>query len=159
MAVTYEPISTTFIEPGGTPSTITLSAIPATYTDLKLVMYYRINAAPTLTFNGDSSSVYSTKRFYSISNSAGTDRLNSFAYVSMTPSSVNQFSLATVEIFNYTSALHKTLITTACVANSATAFHGSAYLSTSAITSLSITASGEIFFPGTRVTLYGIKEA
>jgi hypothetical protein len=59
MAPTYEPIATTTL--GTAAASITFSSIPATYTDLRLVVVAKAVSASTLDvrFNNDSGTNYS----------------------------------------------------------------------------------------------------
>jgi len=76
MPATYEPISTQTLDTA--VSTVTLSAIPATYTDLVLVVAYGISSTGGevlyMRFNGDTASNYSNTRLVSGAGGTGSYR-------------------------------------------------------------------------------------
>lgn len=164
MATTYEPIATTTL--GTSASTITLSSIPATYTDLKIVLAnaftsYALDTVK-IQFNGDTATNYSATALMGDGATAQSSRQSSVnsgllgraGYQSTRP------SMIIADIFSYTGSTFKTYL-----ADSAADQNGSGevlrhvglWRSTSAITS--ITLMNVTFQAGAVVSLYGIKNA
>lgn len=160
MASTYEPIATTTL--GSSASSITLSSIPNTYTDFRVVIVGTVNSGggPSVTFNGDTGSNYS--RTYIVGNGS--------AVSTSTTTSAQSFNLgywdttypcmATLDVFSYAGSKYKTAL--GDVASDQNSTLGrvqkniAVWLSTSAITSVTFSAS---FDAGTKMTIYGIKAA
>jgi len=158
----------------GGASAITFSSIPATYTDLKLVMSARtdrMGGLPvdgiTLKFNGSSSS-YSTKSLY-VNNGnnppvSGTDT-NGILVSSGADSgdaTANTFSSSEVYIPNYAGSQYKALSTDGVSENSGSAYYmgmtSGLWSNTAAITSIVATPTvGTIFLQYSSFYLYGIK--
>lgn len=167
MPATYEPIATNTL--GSATADITFSSIPATYTDLKLV----IITAPSngtvqymdLQFNSDTATNYSLVRLYGTGTGAGSagGANGTAAKFGIVGASTTKFSLLISNIFSYAGSTFKTTIT-----DSASNISGSGqnnrivntWRSTSAITSVKIFyAGGANLVAGTTATLYGIKAA
>jgi hypothetical protein len=172
MPVTYEPIATTTLSSAA--ASITLSSIPATYTDLRLVMVARCDLAGNtvsitgLRFNGDSSANYShtwingdggTADSLSVTNSE-SPRVGRIPAATATS---DVFGLITVDVFSYLTAVYKTFLSTTSsdLNGSGNVIRNVAlWRSTSAITSLTIIDRNSAnFVAGTTATLYGIKNA
>lgn len=166
MAVTYEPIATTTL--GSTASSITLSAIASSWTDLEIVVNGTISvngAEIGLRFNG-SSSGYSATRLRGNGSTASSMRDTSYTYIPLTinpPNALPTFCRAMV--FSYAGGTNKTTLIEGSEDRngSPTSFVGKGvglWANTSAITSITImNNSGGTFSAGTIVTIYGIKEA
>ena len=164
MPATYEPIATTTL--GSAASTITFSSIPATYTDLRLVLTTTTSSADTvyLQFNGVSTTTYSGTYLYGDGATASSARRTSvtgmYAGFGITTSTTIP-SMWTWDVFSYAGSTNKTTLNT--VSND---FNGSGavtrsvalWRSTAAITSVSAIV-GANFNTGTTATLYGIKKA
>lgn len=162
---TYEAISTTTIS--SSTATITLSSIPATYTDLVLITTAKASAGADIWIrvNGDSGANYayaeidangttvSASKAASQSNGLLTDWYG-------TPTTDNSH-LCICHLNNYSSTVHfKTMLSRANRAASGVDFVQSKWSSTSAITSLTLRFGGaQTFDAGTVVSLYGIKAA
>jgi hypothetical protein len=172
MPATYEPIATQTVS---TPTaTITFSSIPATYTDLRVVMCLADDdseagtGAPTFTFNGDTATNYSQTVLRgdgaSASSQQQTSQTKIYAlYWNNSPTSTTMFPMMTLDIFSYAGSTNKSVLITASDDRNGT---GSVertvglYRSTSAITQLSISNDGnKKFETGSIVTIYGIKAA
>lgn len=172
MAVTYDPIATTTL--GSAASSITFSSIPSTYTDLRLVVFARSDAAATnrrlqLNFNNDSGTNYSYTYLDGDGASASSANATSGTTIDL-PSSTfgasataNLFSFSTFDVFSYAGSTYKTLLMT-----NATDRNGGGnvdvlvglWRSTSAINRIDLTVStGANFVANTSATLYGIKSA
>ncbi len=166
MPATYEPIATTTL--GSNASTITLSSIPSTYTDLRLVIFGICTVDGTavlVRFNGDSGSNYSWTAVSGNGSGASTSSQQSQTY-SRTNSGGNNLntipSLITTDIFSYSGSANKTFIHTSNadqVGSGTVSRSISLWRSTSAINSIVLSLLGASFATGTTVTLYGIKNA
>jgi hypothetical protein len=163
MAKTYEPIATTTLS---STSTYTFSSIPATYTDLVLVMgslTFSSGGNPQIQFNGDTSANYSNTDIYGNGTSAASTRNTGNAYInvgfSATNGSATEPSTIIVQVMNYANATtFKTLLGRGNRAGGETQANVGLWRATpAAITSMTIkVASGSM--TGT-ATLYGIKAA
>lgn len=174
MPATYEPIATTTL--GSAASNITFSSIPGTYTDLRLIVTARCEAAGVnaqgmyLQYNNDTATNYSNNQILGNGTSAIADFSNNNSIIQCgdLPAgniSSSIFSLTTIDIFSYAGSTFKTCLTT----NSADMNTGTTasrvwrlvglWRSTSAITSIKIYPSGSNFSIGTTATLYGILKA
>jgi hypothetical protein len=159
MSSTYEPIATTTL--GSDTANITLSSIPATYTDLRIVMSGKFSASQTvwLQFNGDTSTNYSYTRLFANGSSVSSFRESSISQGKLGNISATNFGVTLIDVQNYANT--NTFKTVLCRANS-DAFL-SAYVTLwrktpEAITSIKFGGedAGD-FKAGTTVTIYGIK--
>ena len=158
---TYEPIATNTL--GSATSTVTFSSISGSYTDLVLIIDGTVgsNSGIQLKFNSDSGSNYSFTRMTGDGTSTSSDRSSSatFAELGYYLSSARNMNI--LQIMNYSnSTTYKTLLNraNAQTANIGTQAYVEMWRSTSAITSISISASGQ-FSSGSTFTLYGIASA
>jgi hypothetical protein len=161
MPATYEPIATTTL--GSSASSITFSSIPATYTDLRLVVVAQYSSENNLyiRFNNDSGTNYSGTAINGNGSTAASFRETNGTGIQIgrVPASSN-FSLATCDIFSYAGSTYKT-----CLSTCAEDTNGGGYVynfvnlyrSTSAINRIDIYFPG--FNTGTTATIYGIKAA
>jgi hypothetical protein len=163
MPATYEKIATTTL---GSSGTITFNSIPASWTDLRLVIV-PIGATGDLSvvFNSDTGSNYSLTLIAGTGTSAVSDR-----YVSQTRLVLTGWNtmsstvpdMRTADIFSYAGSTYKTVLTTETVdrnGSGSTARGVGLWQSTSAITSIALSATGTAFQSGTIATLYGILKA
>jgi len=166
MPSTYEVISATTV--GTAAQTVTLSSIPATYTDLVVVVNAQASVQSDLylTFNGDTSAVYSNTTLYGDGTSAGSrrdTRGNAYMvltyYGAVTTTAGN--SVHTINVMNYANTTtHKTVLTRANAASSGVDASVGLWGSTAAITSITFDLpSTRTFSAGSTFTLYGIKAA
>jgi hypothetical protein len=164
MATTYEKIATTTL--GSTQSSITFSSISSSYTDLRLALVAKCSAGAAnmfLTFNNDSSALYSGTYIYGDGSSATSQRITGdtsfqITYSQGVPSS--QPAFYEFDIFSYAGSTFKTALVGCSVdTNGAGSTQRSVHLyrSTSAINKLDLTMSS--FAVGTTATLYGILKA
>lgn len=164
MPATYEPIATTTL--GSAASTITFSSIPATYTDLRLVIIgtTSANADPELTFNSDTGTNYSRTTLGGNGTAADSVRDTSIPYIvnrlvfftSSTP------SWQAFDIFSYAGATNKTVLCEGVSDANGSGGVGRAvglWRSTAAINTVRLAVSGKTFSSGTTATLYGILKA
>jgi hypothetical protein len=166
MPTTYEPIATTTL--GSTATEIVFSSIPATYTDLRLV----IVGLPTtsvdglIRFNADTTSNYSFTRISGNGTSSTSALGNNQTRIPVSGTvgwpTANP-SFFTLDLFSYASAT----TTKACLLTSSMDQNGSGgteawaglYRGTSAITSVTFLVATSSIAAGTRATLYGIEAA
>lgn len=157
MAITYEPIAT--ITLGSLTYGYTLSSIPSTYTDLRLVLVGASDSSNNvgLQFNGDTSSTYSRSAMYGAATAAAERSINTDNIGIGTMSTTR--CLLTADIFSYTGSTYKTSLNTfSNDTNGGGSVRRSVGLwrSTSAIDSIKLVGW---FDTGTVISLYGIKAA
>ena len=147
-----------------TAASITFSSIPATYTDLRIVLTGKGGAGGDLlmNFNGDTATNYNQNRIMGDGTSATSNRFINqgglrFSYWGL-GSTYPQFY--TYDIFSYAGSTYKTTLGTMSENNStsygATASYVGLWRSTAAITQAVLSLSGDTFAVGTTATLYGI---
>jgi hypothetical protein len=164
MPSTYEPIATTTL--GTAASTITFNSIPATYTDLRLVLLLRSAATQYITFrlNGDSGSNYSYTWMdgsgSAVASGRGTN--DSSVYISQRTITSGQNAFFTLDLFSYAGSTNKTVLITNNQDENGSGFVGNAvalWRNTAAINTINLTSGVSIYGIGTTATLYGIKNA
>ena len=163
---TYEPIATQTL--ASAAASITFSSIPATYTDLRLVLVATSVGSGTglyLRFNGTAGSGYSQTNLSGNGSSATSSRLtsNSLIRLPRTAFSVDTTpDLFQIDIFSYAGSTYKTSLLSSSQDN-----NGSGEVNrdvalwqvTSAITTILISTDSNTMDTGTTATLYGIKAA
>ena len=168
MPTTYEPIAATTL--GSTASSITFSSIPASYTDLRLVLAVAstsTGAAIRFYLNNDQpfNSTYSYT--YLAANGTSTTSNNSTSdgkilLNSVSNTSASNPSLYTVDIFSYTGSTNKTVLGT-----TSQDYNGfgtveqvvGLWRNTTAINRIDLSVNTGTFSINTTATLYGIKNA
>lgn len=147
---------------------ITFTSIPSTYTDLRLVIVGRgtvetqATVGVDLTFNNDTSAVYSRTIMYGDGTTAASSRLTAIsAFQAQLPSSQSftGFGLCTYDIFSYAGNTFKTILNSSSLDKNGSGYAWSSvglWRSTSAINRIDITASTSTWIAGTIATLYGI---
>jgi hypothetical protein len=168
MTSTYEMIATTTL--GSSTQTVTLSSIPATYTDLVLVCSIKGDAASmsvVFRVNGDSGSNYSATYLEGTGSSASSARVSSQTQIPLSASiSYNSTNFGTqiIQAINYSNTTTNKTFIQRFNSASGGSFPGTGtsvglWRSTSAINQLDLisTASGQNFVSGSTFTLYGIK--
>lgn len=166
MPKTYEPIATNTL--GSATSSVTLSSIPSTYTDLVLVVMATNTGGATdifLTINGDTGTNYSYTWITTNASTVTSGRVSSTAnlrngYYGIPGSTFGY--LAVTHLLNYSNTTtNKTLITRSGNASTGGGTDAIVALwrSTSAINSLQLRASTGTFGSGSTFTVYGIKAA
>ena len=163
MPITYEPIATTTLVSAGS---ISFTSIPATYTDIRLVLvaFASSNLNFDIRFNNDSSALYSQTDLYGNGTTASSGRQSGNTQISMT--AYANFGtvphLTTLDLFSYAGSTNKTSLITQSNDRNGTGYVGrtvALYRSTSAINRLDVIAGAPTFSAGTIATLYGIKNA
>jgi hypothetical protein len=165
MPTTYEPIATTTL--GSAAATITISSIPSTYTDLRVVVAGTSNpfGSVLMRLNNNGNSVYSqtdlTGNGSSVSSTRTTPAVTEFSINKAT-----NFSLVPqvkfIDIFSYSGSTFKTLLlhepgdinSTGSISFSALLF-----ASTAAVNRIDVFSGNGTFSTGTILTVYGIKNA
>jgi hypothetical protein len=150
---TYTPIATNTLTAGTT--TVSFTSIPATYTDLVLVINAGTNVGYAVRLNGDSGSNYSFTRLYGNGSSAVSDRgTNTTDLTSNWGGGTN--NIITVQVMNYSNTTtYKTALTRIGDNTYAVGMTG-LWRNTAAVNQVSITASAN-YGVGSTFTLYGIK--
>jgi hypothetical protein len=158
---------------GTAANTITFSSIPATYTDLRLVLVGASNraasgtTAASLRFNNTAGTGYSNTRLLGDGATATSDSYQSQDQVVVNTllmpnaNETGRLSLSTVDIFSYAGSTNKTVLATG---NADLNGSGSVvrsvglWRSTSAITEINLlfTNVAYSFIAGSTATLYGI---
>jgi hypothetical protein len=152
---------------GSAAASITFSSIPATYTDLRLVLVFTGTSATAVRcrVNGDTATNYSRTYIYGDGTTAGTSTSANTAYFNLT-AQINQSTtipeMLVADLFSYAGSTYKTMLV-----NHAGDQNGSGgtenivglWRSTSAVTSMLIYPAAGNFNTGTTATLYGIKAA
>jgi len=157
MAITYEPISTYTV--GSPQASYTMSSIPATYTDLVLIIQATtISANYNLRFNGDTGTNYSDTSLWGNGSSAASYRSSNNTVIGLTYTSSGA-PISRIQIQNYSnSTTYKTVLTRQDDSVNATGGNVGLWRNTAAINSITIVSTGNIP-TGTTLTLYGIKSA
>lgn len=158
MPATYEPIATTTL--GSAQSSVSFSSISGSFTDLVLVASAGINGSNkelTLTMNSDTASNYSWTRLLGDGTSAASSRGTNVAKIENVLS--NEICTAVYHFMNYSNTTtNKTVLSRTSVASSRAATYVGLYRSTSAITSITLTAEATFTInSGSTFTLYGIR--
>ena len=164
MPITYDNIATTTL--GSAASSITLSSIPATYTDLRLTLNLVAGATQymQLQYNGDTASNYSVTWIDGSGSAAAASRNFNADYIDLTqrPTTSGTVTFYTVDIFSYAGSTFKTCLQSSNQDNNGSGWVGrqvGLWRSASAINSIRLFSGGSIFGTGTTATLYGIKNA
>ena len=171
MPRTYEPIASQTL--GSSASTISFSSIPATYTDLRLILSHlhtsTVVQSAGIQFNSDTGSNYSTTYLDGNGSAAISGRLSSETslVISYRPSASAPNDIPVVAIVDIQSYANTNVNKTALTAQSSHFSSGgfvSRYVglwrSTSAINAITImNRGGGSFLSGTTAALYGIKAA
>jgi hypothetical protein len=166
MTVTYEKIATTTL--GSNAPSITFSSIPATYTDLVLIVSALGVGADTdrncsIQVNSDTGSNYSMTRIRGDGSSASSDRDTSATEAIAGVIQVKSTGDATrctyvVQFQNYSNTTtYKTWLSRSNSANSAVQAMVNLWRSTSAINAIKFQITTYDFYAGSTFTLYGIK--
>jgi len=165
MPATYEPIATTTL--GSAATNIDFSSIPATYTDLRLVILVNTASASgssAIRINLDSGTNYSRTELTGTGASANSSRTTSQSQIQFAEANRDtvQPSMQIWDFFSYAGSTNKTVL-----AQSFSDYNGSGFVeilvglwrNTAAITSIRCTSNGGTYGIGTTATLYGIKNA
>jgi hypothetical protein len=167
-AASYELISTQVL--GSTTTSVTFSSIPQGYKHLQLRIVERTStvaeeSGAVLTFNGDTTSGnYGYHNLFGNGSSVNSNYSGASASINLFNSvgstyTANAFAVKVVDILDYTSTA-KNKTTRALVGYSGStprvAINSGLWLSTSAISSLTLTTSATLV-TGSRYSLYGVR--
>jgi hypothetical protein len=161
--LTYEPITTTTIS-GTSTTTVALTSIPSTYTDLILVTNITTtnnnNGNGWITFNNDTGTNYSQTRMYGGTGISGSDRQTGANYLNLNIGGFNNGILCTCYINNYSNTTtYKGVITRI---NNVAQYIGQnvgMWRNTNAISRIDVTIHEGYMNAGSTITLYGIAAA
>jgi hypothetical protein len=163
LPTSFESISTVNVGSGGT-STITFSSIPATYKHLQIRFIYETGDWGTFRFNGDTTA--SNYRNHILTGNGSTVAAGAPANIIYEPAASNGGSrnsyTGVIDILDYTSTT-KNKVTRSL---EGTDINGSGYIyltsglwmSTAAVTSISMTRNANNWAEGSQFALYGIKD-
>jgi hypothetical protein len=168
MAITYEPIATTTLS--SAVSSITFSSIPATYTDLRVVLCHTgTNAGIQIGFtyntdNSPSGTNYSMTTLYGYGSVASSYDSLSRNNILIDPLGLDTTipHLLTYDIMSYTGSTYKTLLGTASEDNNGSGWVSitvGLWRSTAVINQIIMAIPVGTLSVGTTATLYGIKAA
>jgi hypothetical protein len=164
MPATYEPIATTTL--GSAAADITFSSIPATYTDLRLVIVATCTISDNMRMqlNGDTASNYSRTALEGDGSTAASNRTTNISILGLSTVALSTTipTLVTADFFSYAGSTNKTVLVT-----NSQDYNGSGevgrivglWRSTSAITSIKFYMGSGNLATGTTATLYGILKA
>jgi hypothetical protein len=173
MALTYVKIGSTVTVGSGGAADITFSSIPATYTDLKVVISSRstLTGGPAeanrIAFNGDTTSGnYVTKRLLGSGSAASSQtQARETFFNTGVPATASTFANSEIYIPNYASTSAKSASIDTVSENNATEAYSALiairWSGTAAITSIAFTpeTAATTFVEHTTATLYGIKNS
>ena len=160
MAATYEPIASTTL--ASDSASLTLSSIPATYTDLRLVLTGAAAAgnAICLQLNSDTSTNYSWTLMYGDGSGAYSLRGSNDSHARVGSISTGGPHLAVADLMNYANTnVYKTIIS-----NSVRDANGpyrvvALWRDTSAISSITVKTLSPNLLAGFTASLFGVKAA
>jgi hypothetical protein len=158
---TYTLISGTTLTT--TAASVTFSSIPATYTDLILVVNptYAINADASITFNGDTANNYSSTYLTGNGTSATSGRFSTMPRIYLdqinTGTTIVQYNASIMDYANTTT--FKTVLSRYGGTTKGVEAVVGLWRSTAAITSVLVDGGGANFTSGSTIRLYGIEAA
>lgn len=161
-----ELIATTTVGAGGATS-IDLTSIPSTFTDLVLLLSARASGSDgtlAMTFNGVTTG-YSYRWLYADGSTPGSNSGSTYYFgrISNSSNTASTFANQIITIPNYSGAANKTLTADAVSENNGTSalqtLIAGSWANTAAITSISMTVPfGTSFAQHSTASLYGIKK-
>jgi len=150
---------------GSAAANITFSSIPATYTDLRLVvtLFTTSNGNVLLELNNDTSSLYSYTAIRaggsSVVASRSTGNPNSLMGFGGSGATGGIPALSLIDIFSYAGSTFKTILSNTSSDKNGSGFTSclvNLYRSTTAVSTVKLLSDGGNFDVGTTATLYGI---
>ena len=158
MTATYEKIATTTL--GSATATVTLSSIPATYTDLVLIINGTIVGADggnLVRYNGDTGNNYSYTQMYGTGSATASNRDSNISNMQLgRQGSVQSTSIINVQNYSNTTT-YKTAIARGNNTGGIVTAQVGLWRNTAAITSIAVSNESGNFNTGCTFTLYGIK--
>jgi len=172
MATTYEAIATVTVGSGGAAN-IEFTSIPATYTDLNILLSLRQTATGGTNVNmafNNSTTGYSNRNIISAAGTVvsestilGTSSIKVGFIPENTNYTANTFSNQYVYIPNYAGSTNKSVSTDNAMENNSTSVYfglfAGLWSNTAAITSIKLTPENGNFVQHSSATLYGIKNS
>jgi hypothetical protein len=158
MASTYEKIATQTLSSAA--STITLSSIPATYTDIVLVFTGGTTASTGvyIQFNGDTGSNYSFTKMYGFGSNKGSGLASNVSRAEIGGCWTASGDVHILNIQNYSNtSTYKTTLYRANDATDTVTAGVALWRSTSAINQVLLSLDSTTFTSGSNITIYGIK--
>lgn len=161
-AATYVPIATNTLS--GSQATVTFSSIPATYTDLVLVIFPNETGTSSninMTFNSDTATNYSRTSLYGNGTVAGSARNSNAANIGITPLiGTGSDTNIIINVMNYSNTTtYKTVLERGNQVSVGTVAQVGLWRSTSAINRIDLANASGNFITGSTFSLYGIKGA
>jgi len=157
MPLTYTPIATQTL--GSSASSVTFTSIPATYTDLIIVLAgtSSANISYKLQFNGDTGSNYSNTFLYGDGSSAISGRSSSQTSIGGMGRTGTSQGNGVIQVMNYSNTTtNKTTIGRGSLASQLVISTVGLWRSTSAITSINLAPESGTIDAGSTFSLYGI---
>ena len=160
MASTYEKIATTTL--GSSSSSVTLSSIPSTYTDLVLIVNGQNSSSDgnwRIRFNSDTGSNYSFTYMAGTGSATESGKYSNVTSVDCGVSGNGNLAAQIVNINNYSnSTTYKTLLSRLSSSSRFVSANVGLWRNTAAITSITA-LNDNSWATGATFTLYGIKAA
>ena len=161
MASTYEPIYTTTLS--SSASSITFSSVPQTYTDIIVSTVLTSTGGNQIVgarFNSDTGSNYSRTGLRGVGSAAETFTFGNESYLYSIAFAYPYVSNSLIHIMNYSNTTtYKTILSRHNAAQNVTEVTTGLWRNTNAISTISLTISGNDFASGSTFTFYGIKAA
>jgi hypothetical protein len=170
MPATYDHIAS-YTVTGSSTANITLSSIPATYTDLEIITSFRCNStyaddSASIILNSDTGNNYYWTQIKGpisgtpYSNQSGSTGRAAGLVVNDMPSASGRFSSDSISINDYSSTVGYKHVFSKFAGNAPGAF-SFMWANTSAINSIRFTCdtAGDTFQIGSTINIYGIKAA
>jgi hypothetical protein len=165
MATTYEAIATVTVGSGGAAN-IEFTSIPATYTDLLMVMSLRYDGAQDLVDISINNSTANRSQRYFYGNGSGVTNVSNTDLITLANNNnmtANTFSNCQIYIPNYTSSNYKSFSIEMVSENNDTLAYtvlsAGLWSNSASITSLKLSYAGYNFVQYSTATLYGIKNS
>ena len=164
MANTYKLISKNILS--SSQSSITFSSIPGTYTDLRVLCSTRNTSTSNglyISFNGVNTNLSNIRLYSNASTVATYNGSDIIVYTGRSTYTTNVFDNTEIYIPNYAGSNYKSIsidnISENADTNNEVALTAGLWSSTSAITSITFTPSGNSFATNSSFYLYGIKNS
>jgi hypothetical protein len=170
MPATYDHIAS-YTVTGSATASITLSSIPATYTDLEIITSFRCSSSTpddsaSLVLNNDTGNNYYWTQIKGptagspYSNQSGSSGRSAALVVNDMPSASGRYSADTIHINDYSSTTGYKHILSKFYGNAPGLF-STAWFGTAAVNSVKFVCdtAGDAFQVGSTVNIYGIKAA
>lgn len=161
MARTYEPIATTTLSVAAVD--INFTSIPATYTDLVLVLHggFATNTSDLYTqFNSDTGTNYSNTDLRGNGTAAASSRTSGVAYIRHNQNNVDSPSTWVIQVMSYANTnVFKTALSAFASAGAGVERTVGLWRSTNAITDIKVYTSSGNLSSGFTASLFGVKAA